>query len=66
MDWGGKGRRGEKLVSPEVVRSSEYILNKEPSTFYDRLNVMFEKITEMIKIFEPKQSKIETFKTLLL
>lgn len=31
LDWGG---HGEKLVSPEAVRNSGYILKEEP-TFYD-------------------------------
>lgn len=54
LDWGGNGG---KLVSAEVVRNAGCILREEPTTFYGRLDVMFEKMREItFKIFEPKQS----------
>jgi len=50
------------LVSLEVVRSLGHILKEELTAFYDRLNMVFEKMRDDFKIFETKQHKTETLK----
>lgn len=52
------------LVSLEVVRSLGHILKEELTAFYDRLNMVFEKMRDDFKIFETKQHKTETLKTI--
>ena len=50
------------LVSLEVVRSLGHILKEELTAFYDRLNMVLEKMRDDFKIFETKQHKTETLK----
>lgn len=60
LNQGNRGGCVEKLVSLDVVRNSGYILKEQPMAFYNRLDVVFEKMRDDFKIFEPKQTKIET------
>lgn len=62
LDMGSRDGCSKKLVSLEVMRSLGHILKEKLAPFYDRLNIVFEKIRDDFKIFETKQYKTETLK----